>query len=164
MMWGGGRLHGASHESGGAMDGVRGRRRGTELEHRTGAAGHGLEEMGRMGIGLHRASHARGKLRGRTEGQGSGEGGGAKRAHEKGGVGQLTTVRRVDVPKGQGRGLTGGRSVQIIQQATGQGGTGEGIGSGSGTLGSGQSERTRGKIFHHVLFFLEGIKKPTWIE
>jgi hypothetical protein len=44
---GGGRLHGASHESGGAMDGVRGRRRGTELatEHRTGAAGHGLEEM-----------------------------------------------------------------------------------------------------------------------
>jgi hypothetical protein len=86
-----------------------------------------------MGIGLQRASHARGKLRGRTEGQGSEEGGGAKRAHEKGVVGQLTTVRRVDVPKGQG-------------------GTGEGIGSGSGTLGSGQSERTRGKIFHHVLF------------
>jgi len=52
-MMGGGRLHGASHESGGAMDGVRGRgqmmRGGEEgkgsTEHRTGAAGHGLEEM-----------------------------------------------------------------------------------------------------------------------
>jgi hypothetical protein len=87
-----------------------------------------------MGIGLQRASL------GRTEGQGSEEGGGAKRAHEKGVVGQLTTVRRVDVPKGQG-------------------GTGEGMGSGSGTLESGQSERTLGKFFHHVLFFFGGDKK-----